>query len=61
MVAFIYAAVVQLIERFLAKEEVAGLSPVCRSSSNTHPGVFIFGCLTLFLSEDNMVTNGDVP
>ena len=40
MVAFIYAAVVQLIERFLAKEEVAGLSPVCRSRSNAHPGVF---------------------
>ena len=40
MVAFIYAAVVQLIERFLAKEEVAGLSPVCRSSSNTQSGVF---------------------
>lgn len=29
-----YAAIAQLVERDLAKVEVAGPSPVCRSSSN---------------------------
>ena len=29
-----YAVVVQLVERFLAKEEVAGSNPVCRSSKH---------------------------
>ena len=37
-----YATVAQLVEHLLAKEEVAGSSPVCRSKEKRYPWGYLF-------------------
>ena len=37
-----YATVAQLVEHLLAKEEVAGSSPVCRSKEKRYPCGYLF-------------------
>ena len=41
-----YAVVVQLVERLVANEKVAGSNPVCRSKKQSKMAVFILSLLT---------------